>query len=114
MPWKKGESGNPGGRPKHAKLLTDAIRMELARDPKRARRIAVQLLDMAEDGDVNAAKLVFERLEGKPDQQIDQSVTIDGTVRHEISRDERERRVAELMGKIGSPKLIQVEDAEQV
>lgn len=59
-PWPKGVSGNPGGRPK--KLFSQA--MEKALTPDRADRILATLLAQAEQGNLEAAKLLWGRLEG--------------------------------------------------
>lgn len=75
MAWKKGESGNPGGRRKD-KPFFDALRMEAAAaergDPCEAlpgslRWNARQLL---EKGDVQAIKEIADRLDGKVAQAI--------------------------------------------
>lgn len=59
-PWPKGVSGNPGGRPK--KLFTAA--MEKTLTPERAENILAVLLAQAEQGNLEAAKLLWGRLEG--------------------------------------------------
>src|SRR6516225_2942455 len=61
-PWKPGESGNPGGRPK-TKPITDAYLRML--DPKTADRIAAAMLTSAENGSVKAAVELREATEGK-------------------------------------------------
>lgn len=94
MTWRPGQSGNPSGKPSY-KPLTDAIRMELKADPKRARRIARMLLEKAEAGDLQAASVVMDRLEGKPAQSID--IKDDRAL---IDASERWARVSELMGKV--------------
>jgi len=73
MPFKKGQSGNPGGRPKE-KLFTDALRMEIKAaggDHKRLRKIADALLQKAESGDIQAIREVADRLDGKAPQAIE-------------------------------------------
>jgi len=68
MPFRKGQSGNPGGRPKHQQFK-DALRAELAAkgdDHKALRRIARALLDKAGEGDLAAIREVADRLDGKP------------------------------------------------
>ena len=67
MPFAKGQSGNPGGRPKD-RPFADALRMELkaAGDDHRAlRKIARALIAKAEDGDLAAIREVADRLDGK-------------------------------------------------
>jgi hypothetical protein len=72
MPFVKGQSGNPSGRPK-SKPFSDALKAEIeaAGDEEPVlRAIARKLLDMAKDGDMQAIKEVGDRLDGKPAQEI--------------------------------------------
>lgn len=84
MTFQKGHSGNPAGRPKSDQALTPLIRKQLTerlRDGRtRAEHIALRLLSLAEEGDVNAIKIVLERIDGKVVQPIEQSGTL--TVEH--------------------------------
>lgn len=89
-----GASGNPTGKSK-TKWLTDALRMNLAADPARAKKIADKIITMAEEGDLQAANLIFDRLEGKPVQSIE----IDATVSN-LTSEERMQRILELQGRI--------------
>ena len=75
-PWKPGESGNPGGRPK-TKPLTDAVRAVL-REPEKAAKLARTLYNQASKGNIPAARLIWEYLEGKPQENI----SIDGSMRY--------------------------------
>jgi hypothetical protein len=74
-PFKPGQSGNPNGRPKKA-LLSDALRRQLAITapgmPERtqAEAIASALIAEAIAGNVQAAREVGDRSEGKPAQAI--------------------------------------------
>ena len=74
--FKKGETGNPAGRPKITKL-TEALREQLAEEmpgaPERtvAEAIARSLIKEALRGDVQAAREIADRTEGKPKQAID-------------------------------------------
>lgn len=75
MPFKAGQSGNPGGRPKSNKVLTQhliAALNEIDGETKatRARMIVNALIDRAIGGDVAAAKEAFDRIEGKVPQAI--------------------------------------------
>lgn len=73
MTWQKGQSGNPAGRTTD-KALTAALRIELREAGKdgltRSRRVVRKLLKVAEEGNVTAIQLVFDRLEGKAPQAI--------------------------------------------
>jgi hypothetical protein len=81
MAFKKGISGNPGGR-SGEKIFTDALRLELNRiDPtdkekrKRVNKLAEKLVECAiEDKQCWAFQQIADRLEGKAAQQIDHNV----------------------------------------
>lgn len=69
MAFQKGQSGNPGGRPAD-KPWREAIMLALKdKDPKRLRKIADRLVDLAGEGDMGAIKEIGDRLDGKPAQQ---------------------------------------------
>jgi hypothetical protein len=72
MPWQPGESGNPAGPPKKAKLWRDAINRAIKRredaDPLALEKLADQLLVKVAEGDVAAIKEFGDRLDGKPAQ----------------------------------------------
>ncbi len=79
--FKKGQSGNPSGRPRSA-ILSDALRCKLAEvDPidesgrTYAEVIAEQIIIRAKAGDVQAIKEIADRVEGKARQTL--SVTND-------------------------------------
>jgi hypothetical protein len=75
MAFKKGISGNPGGR-SGEKIFTDALRLELNRvdpqdkdKPKKINRLAEKLVKCAlDDGAGWAFGMIADRLEGKPVQ----------------------------------------------
>lgn len=76
-PWKPGESGNPGGRPKIAPL-SQACRELLAQsvpdDPEGrtfAEAIAQMLAKKAMEGDIRAAQELADRAEGRAHQSIE-------------------------------------------
>jgi hypothetical protein len=52
--------------------LTDALRLALDAEPRRRRAIAEQLVKQAAEGNLQALTLLFDRLEGKAVQQIQQ------------------------------------------
>ena len=75
--WKKGQSGNPSGRPK-SKTLSDAYRNKLEEpvpnDPEGrtwAELIAEAQVRDAVRGNVQAAREIADRTEGRPRQAID-------------------------------------------
>jgi hypothetical protein len=95
--FKKGRSGNPAGRPKSA-ILSDALRRELVEpcpeDPERtwAEVIADALIARAAAGDVQAAKEIADRVEGKARQYVHLSYT---------EREKLEIAVAKIMEESG-------------
>lgn len=65
-----------GARPgnQHARLGTmcrDAIRKAaLSGDPKRITKVVARVFDEAEEGNMTAAQMIFERLDGKAPQPL--------------------------------------------
>jgi hypothetical protein len=62
--WKKGISGNPAGRRKGSVSLAAALQRLLTKEPDKLESVARTLVDAAIAGDVSAARLLFERLDG--------------------------------------------------
>ncbi len=74
--WKKGESGNPNGRPKKLPELRELLANVLGdeKDGKTAAEaILMALRAKAAKGDVRAAELLLDRAYGKPKQDVDLS-----------------------------------------
>lgn len=82
MTWEKGQSGNPGGRPKRGTTMTELLHTRL--DLKdgdlltHKARIAQRLIELAEEGNVPAIKEILDRTEGKvPDKvEVEGKVTV--------------------------------------
>lgn len=92
--FKKGQSGNPGGRPKRGPL-TDALALiadkktpeellsklppsmakVLGKKPTFAQILMFRLMYQAVAGDVTATRLIFDRLEGRVREDVQQSDT---------------------------------------
>lgn len=75
MVWKPGISGNPKGRPKRDKFLTQHLVAELnelqpGTKVAKARGLVRALIDRALGGDVPAIREVIDRVEGKAPQVI--------------------------------------------
>lgn len=73
MAWKKGQTGNPGGRSSD-KAFADALRIavneiEPITKRKKLRLIAEKLVDKAMEGESWAVQQVADRMDGKPAQE---------------------------------------------
>lgn len=86
-PWKPGESGNPGGRPKRepldAQLRAALEAVEAGGKPlaggKRVRdAIADVVLERALEGDIRFIRELFDRAYGLPKQTIDVNAAVKG------------------------------------
>ena len=95
--FKKGQSGNPGGRPKRAwtwaTLLEEAVEEEFTtKDGKLTSGgkdfIAKKLVHMAIDGDIQAIKEISNRMDGMPAQKQE----VDNKHRFELT-DEQLKRI---------------------
>ena len=71
-PWRKGQSGNPKGRPKKADCLTSLLKEEIEKvDPedKDGRTHMEMIVDatmrLAKNGNATALKEIWERMDGK-------------------------------------------------
>jgi phage shock protein A len=92
-PFPKGVSGNPGGRTK--KPLVDRMLEEAlaADDSKKAKQIADRLISLAATkGSIAAAKLIVERVEGKPKRNADESEQ-----RVQLTKEQVDQQLAELL-----------------
>ena len=74
MAWQQGQSGNPNGAPKRAKIWRDAINRAIKRreqdDPQALEKLADKLLVAVDAGDVSAIKEFGDRIDGKVAQAI--------------------------------------------
>lgn len=64
-------AGNPnptGGKPD--KLIRDALKAAIRQEPEKLKRIAEKMLDLAEEGNVQAFKEITDRIDGKAVQPI--------------------------------------------
>lgn len=77
--FKKGQSGNPAGKPVGAKHLTTLLReamIRIANDKGETADIAMvkKLLSLATEGDLRAMELVWDRAEGKATQHVETTI----------------------------------------
>lgn len=90
--FKPGESGNPKGKPKGTRSLSTILKEMLDEDieviegssktkKKFADVIVRQLMQKANKGDIKAIQEIWDRMEGKAKQTIDQSNTGDVTIK---------------------------------
>jgi hypothetical protein len=77
--FKKGESGNPNGRPKKlpeiAVLLANVLGKEGKDGMTAAEEILMALHARAKKGDTRAAEVLLDRAYGKPKQTTDTNIT---------------------------------------
>jgi len=77
--FKKGESGNPNGRPKKlpeiAVLLANVLGKEGKDGITAAEEILLALHARAKKGDTRAAEVLLDRAYGKPKQTTDTNIT---------------------------------------
>jgi len=102
-PWKPGQSGNPGGRPKRDSI-TSALLQQLEQQNTDsetiADSIAAVLVKRALSGDVRAIREIADRTEGKPRQQIKvEAEVMDSGDRLDLSKvsDDQLRQVQEIL-----------------
>jgi len=70
-PWKSGQSGNPVGRPKDKKYISEALKDLLASNPDLLLDIVNAIIKEASKGNVQAFKELTDRSEGKVADKIE-------------------------------------------
>lgn len=76
--WKKGQSGNPKGRPKNMPDLKEALMTVLGQiqnDTNALEAMLTVLRSKALKGDTKAAEILLDRAYGKPKQETDVMAT---------------------------------------
>lgn len=100
-PWKPGESGNPGGRPRKRLIDRELEEMLSSEDSSLAKAIAKALVNRARRGDLKAIQLVAERTEGRPRQAMEVSGPDGERLALEFMTDEQlNERIAQLQAQI--------------
>ncbi len=75
MTWRKGQSGNPNGRPRKNKAMSEELHRLLQRQSPGKKEtnlqvITAKLMALAEAGRLDAIKYICDRLEGRPAQAV--------------------------------------------
>lgn len=72
--FKPGEVHNPNGRPKKGYSITETVRAMLTERPEIKQALATKIMDAALKGDVTAQKLLWNYMDGMPEQKTELSV----------------------------------------
>jgi len=99
MSFRKGQSGNPGGRSKD-RAWRDALRLAVNRlaedgEQKLLNVIAEKLVALALEGNLAAIREIADRLDGKPTQAVSLDADIEVGNLESLSEDELNRQIAE-------------------
>ncbi len=70
MAFKKGQSGNPAGRPKGARMLAPALRKRFVTDPKEFQELIDSLVGLAKQGNPKALEVVRSAMDGPEIKQF--------------------------------------------
>lgn len=84
--FKKGQSGNPKGRPPQGYSITEWFKNMLNSRPEVKDAIGNSIMKKALQGDVTAQKLVWQYMDGMPPQSFDLETNVSGKVEVTIKR----------------------------
>lgn len=108
--FKKGQSGNPNGRPKKIPELHDLVNDVLGEEKEgvtAAKAIVSALRAKATKGDIRAAELLLAYAYGKPKQTTDANVTLtDNTIKVIYEDNTPEKEAQEPRSDIGFIKKV--------
>ncbi len=83
-PWRKGQSGNPKGRPRKADCLTSLLKEEIEKvDPKDKHKrtfrelIVIATMRLAMKGNAAALREVWDRMDGKVKDAVEMTGSVD-------------------------------------
>ena len=116
-PWKPGQSGNPAGRPKNEKMMSDVLRellecktikmsveangksvnINIKSDRKLKYAIGIALIAAGVKGDVKAFREIADRVEGRAVQNVNAKFTEDN--RHDHFTDIELAKMADYLEK---------------
>jgi hypothetical protein len=76
MPFAKGQSGNPSGRPRKGKSLTEALEKAMKKKREDGKKTGEALTDVLIDlaikeKNIAAIKYIMDRVDGKPTESIE-------------------------------------------
>jgi hypothetical protein len=83
--WQPGESGNPNGRPKKGYSISEMMKEMLGNKPDVKESIGSVIVAKAMEGDMQAIKLVWEYMDGKPKQAIVGGGEDDEPIQHSMT-----------------------------
>ncbi len=66
--WKKGQSGNPNGRPKKGYSITEWFQEMLNSNPQVRDELGKAIMEKALKGDIAAQKIIWNYMDGQPKQ----------------------------------------------
>lgn len=73
--FKQGVSGNSKGRPKKGYSITEMMREMMSNEPDTKEELARAVLDKAIAGDISAIKLIWNYMDGSPQQTVETKTT---------------------------------------
>lgn len=79
-PWKPGETGNPNGRPKKGYSITEMMKEMLNNKPEIKESIGAVITAKALEGDIAALKMIWNYMDGMPQQKLEAEVSTQITV----------------------------------
>jgi len=117
----KGQSGNPGGRPKKDISLTNILKRQAEKKDveyngqkiKRKDAIAQKIWQLALSGDLTAMKYIFDRIDGRPSETIKQQIGFDGDLNFlAMSPEDRRVLLAKYIDRYSTDQTPQEENTE--
>ena len=86
MAFTKGQSGNPNGRPRKGRTLTEVLEKAMKRKRADGRKtqdaLAETLISLAiEDKNIFAVKYIFDRIDGSPKQSVELNAAVDARLK---------------------------------